>query len=184
MFSPGIEPGLRPSQSRVRIHHTPRTDRVEGRELRVMSSRRRFDCPTTLNPPSASPGSRTPSCGFEDRRASITLARLRRPVSRPGFEPGPGPSESPMQSATPSGRHECKDSNPVGQFWRLTALPGAHSSSGCPRGIEPPPSASQTDVQEPLHYGHHLALSAVSFQQSAVSFLQDTGGDAWFTACC
>lgn len=27
---------------------------------------------------------------------------------------------------------------------------------GCPRGIEPLPSASQTDVQKPLHHGHHL----------------------------
>lgn len=81
-----------------------------------------------------------------------------------------------MQSATPSGRHERKDSNPVSQFWRLTALPGAHSHSGCPRGIEPPLSASQTDVQEPLHYGHHLELSPISFQP-------DTGIGSTFTFC-
>ena len=70
------------------------------------------------------------------------------------------------------------------QFWRLTALPGARSykateseglDDGCHalrmtipdtyrnlstvegvRGESNPPlSASQTDVQKPLHYGHH-----------------------------
>ena len=29
-----------------------------------------------------------------------------------------------------SAKHERKDSNPVRQFWRLTALPGAHSRKG------------------------------------------------------
>src|SRR4029450_5992866 len=32
--------------------------------------------------------------------------RLRESVSRPGFEPGPGPSEGPMHSTTPSGHAE------------------------------------------------------------------------------
>jgi len=33
-----------------------------------------------------------------------------------------------MHSATPSGpRHEREELNPVEQFWRLPALPGAHS---------------------------------------------------------
>ena len=33
-----------------------------------------------------------------------------------------------MRSVTPSGqRHEREESNPVEQFWRLPALPGAHS---------------------------------------------------------
>ena len=27
-------------------------------------------------------------------------------------------------------KHECKESNPVRQFWRLAALPGAHSCKG------------------------------------------------------
>ena len=79
-------------------------------------------------------------------------------VSRPGVEPGPGPSESPVRSATPSGRyiraddwirtsidpvyktaaslfghvgkHEREESNPVRRLWRLPALPGAHSCIG------------------------------------------------------
>ena len=33
-----------------------------------------------------------------------------------------------MRSATPSGhKHEREELNPVKQFWRLPALPGAHS---------------------------------------------------------
>src|SRR5579862_1744684 len=54
-------------------------------------------------------------------------------VSRPGFEPGPGPSEGPMRSVTPSrqiknpSQHEREESNPVRRFWRPPALPGAHS---------------------------------------------------------
>jgi hypothetical protein len=49
---------------------------------------------------SAPPRSRTSSDSFEGCHASITPAG---PVSRPGFEPGPGPSEGPMRSVTPSG---------------------------------------------------------------------------------
>lgn len=64
-------------------------------------------------------------------------------VSRPGFEPGRGPSEGrvPLRSsgrlsATSSGReHEREDSDPVNQFWRLAALPGAHSYLFCTQGI-------------------------------------------------
>ena len=56
MSSPGIEPGLRPSQSRVRVRHTPRTS-IETRPL--------------ASPP---PGNRTRPCGFEGRRASATPA--------------------------------------------------------------------------------------------------------------
>ena len=56
MSSPGVEPGPRPSQSRVRVRHTPRT--TIGTE------------PLTSPPP----GNRTRPCGFEGRRASATLA--------------------------------------------------------------------------------------------------------------
>lgn len=52
----------------------------------------------------------------------------------------------PSYSAT-SAKHERKDSNPVCQFWRLTALPGAHSRGGYPTGIEPVPPASQAGVR-------------------------------------
>ncbi len=49
---------------------------------------------------STSPGSRTPSYGSEDRRASITLARHHFLVARPGIEPGPTASEAVMRSST------------------------------------------------------------------------------------
>ena len=117
---------------------------------------------------SASPRNRTSSCSFEHCRARPAHSQgdLLSQVSRPGFEPGPGPSEGPMQSATPSGfkshqepttgfapastclqdrrlsqsshvgnKHEREESNPVRQFWRLTALPGAHSCKA--RGNKP-----------------------------------------------
>ena len=31
-----------------------------------------------------------------------------------------------------------------------------HFLSGCPSGVEPPPSGSQPDVQKPLHHGRHI----------------------------
>ena len=61
-----------------------------------------------------------------------------------------------MQSATPSGRikHEREESNPVEQFWRLPAHPGAHSYQGCLKGVEPLPPGSQPGMQKPLHNRH------------------------------
>ena len=58
--SPGVEPGLRPSQGRVLIRHTPRTISL-----------------------SAPPRNRTPSCRFEDCHA-IRHTRRASSVSRPG----------------------------------------------------------------------------------------------------
>jgi hypothetical protein len=55
MPSPGVEPGPRPSQSRMRIRHTPRT----------------------WSSSDAPPGNRTRSCGFERRRAPGTPAGER-----------------------------------------------------------------------------------------------------------
>ncbi len=56
MSSPGIEPGPRASQGRVRVRHTPRTT---------------IGTLTLVSPP---PGNRTRPCGFEGRRASATPA--------------------------------------------------------------------------------------------------------------
>src|SRR4029453_5093377 len=68
------------------------------------------------------------SCSFEDCCAIRHTRRLRESVSRPGFEPGPEPSEGPMRSATPSGHdNDREELTPVKKFWRLPALPGAHS---------------------------------------------------------
>ena len=42
------------------------------------------------------------------------------------------------KSSTPSGHeHEREESNPVKQFWRLPALPGAHSYEGIRRELNP-----------------------------------------------
>ena len=111
--------------------------------------------------------------GVEPRLAvSKTAVRIRHTrrlrdesVSRPGIEPGLRPSEGRVQSATPSGhKHEREESNPVEQFWRLPALPGAHSCTllfreeqpGYPKGVEPLPPGSQPGMQRPLHHGHHV----------------------------
>jgi hypothetical protein len=78
--SPGVEPGLRPSHGRVLIPHTPRTYRF-----------------------SAPPRNRTSSGSFEDCHAHPAHPQGVQ-VSRPGLEPGSGPSEGPMRSLAPSRR--------------------------------------------------------------------------------
>ena len=79
MSSPGVEPGPRPSQGRVRFRHTPRT----------------------IVPP---PGSRTRPGGFEDRRAFRHTRGGRRCMPLPGVEPGLRPSEGRVPSVTLQGR--------------------------------------------------------------------------------
>ena len=75
---PGIEPGPRPSQGRVLFRHTPRTllFQYPAEESNPVLQIRSLPCR-----PSHSQGK----------------------VSRPGLEPGSGPSEGPMLSTTPSG---------------------------------------------------------------------------------
>jgi hypothetical protein len=74
--SPGVEPSPRPSQSRVQIRHTPRTYLFQclAEELNLVLQFRTMPC-----------SSGTPA------------RRFASPISRPGLEPGPGPSEGPMQ---------------------------------------------------------------------------------------
>ena len=94
----------------MRIRHTPRTL-------------------IYANPP---PGNRTRPCGFEYRRASDTLA---------GTVPDSALARNRTWSTTFGGSRAipahskgderwieqgCKDLNPVREFWRLAALPGAH----------------------------------------------------------
>ena len=70
-----------------------------------------------------------------------------------------------LQSSHVGIKHEREESNPVEQFWRLPALPGAHScvllvsrseQAGYPKGVEPLPPGSQPGMQRPLHHRHHL----------------------------
>ena len=72
MPSPGIEPGPRPSQSRMRIRHTPRTT------MRTNSPARESDPALRL---------RRPPC------ARHTRGERTEKVPSPGVEPGPRPSE-------------------------------------------------------------------------------------------
>jgi hypothetical protein len=80
---PGIEPGLRASRARVRIRHTPATlccVQHPAEESNLVRQIRSLPC-----------------------RPSHSQGVINRSVSRPGLEPGPGPSEGPMLSATQSG---------------------------------------------------------------------------------
>ena len=63
-----------------------------------------------------------------------------------------------LSRATSANQHEREELNPVKQFWRLPALPGAHSckSKGYPKGVEPLPPGSQPGMQLPLHHRHHF----------------------------
>ena len=79
--SPGVEPGPRPSQGRVRS----------------ATLREHFHF-------SAPPRNRTSSGSFEDCHAIRHTRRACFQVSRPGLEPGSGPSEGPMRSLAPSRR--------------------------------------------------------------------------------
>ena len=126
MSSPGIEPGPRPSQSRVRVRHTPRTMK-------------------TGLLPSPPPGNRTRPCGFEDRRASATPAGkviecpcqesnlvfdLRGVACRPshprGANEADGRTRTGMNLLTRQGPHRSATS----------AGAGAQGVEPCPRGLE------------------------------------------------
>jgi hypothetical protein len=105
--------------------------------------------------PSPPPGNRTRPRGFEHRRAPDTPAGISfvTSVPSPGVEPGVRPSEGRVRFRhTPRAslihrdsmikQQGRKDSNPVREFWRLAALPGARPCSssvfqGCPAGLEP-----------------------------------------------
>ena len=110
---PGIEPGLAASKAAVRPPHPRGNSRVPS--------------------PGVEPGLR-PSGG---RVPSVTLqglSRSRRPDSNrhePAYKAGASPFGHVGEE---QGR---KDSNPVREFWRLAALPGAHPCKG-PRPVPMP----------------------------------------------
>jgi hypothetical protein len=150
-----LEPGcsrspgrLAPASSVDRGSNSP-GDRCPRQELNLVSDLRRVVCESVTlrgrdsefldNPP---PGNRTRPCGFEDRRAPDTLAgrfdarpaASRRPVRCPRQESNLvcDLRRVACDSVTPQGPESShhqqgrKDSNPVREFWRLAALPGAH----------------------------------------------------------
>lgn len=144
---PGVEPGLRPSQSRVPPPHSE--DCLES--LLPRPSEPRPWLRRTCSPPR----NRTSSCSFEGCRASVTLAghftqyldlesnqnlNLRRVQCDPlhdrdrieGRQPGSHQRDPFCQTGALShsihagNKHRCKESNPARLFWRQSALPGAH----------------------------------------------------------
>ena len=144
MSSPGIEPGPRPSQGRVRVRHTPRTSIETGRcraphpgiEPGLAASK------AAVRPPhsrgkraSALARSRTWSSTFGGSRA---VRHTPRASSEADGRIRTGMSlltrQGPRRSATSASEQGRKDSNPVREFWRLAALPGAHPCKG-PRPV-------------------------------------------------
>ena len=87
MSSPGVEPGLRPSQGRVRIPHTPRTVADRSR-----SPARESNPAWRL---------RTPPCFRHTREDSC----LEPVMPSPGVEPGLRPSEGRVRSVTLQGQN-------------------------------------------------------------------------------
>ncbi len=94
------------------------------------------------------PRSRTLPCGFEDRRASATLvvqscqwSVVRGPLSR---------RFSTTDNGLRTGQHKREDSNPMRQFWRLLALPGARSCGSRETRVERQEPKTETDVCLPL----------------------------------
>ncbi len=114
---PGIEPGLAASKAAVRPSHPRGNSRVPS--------------------PGVEPGLR-PS---ESRVPSVTRrgrSRSRRPESN-RHEPAYKAGASPFGHV--GGEQGRKDLNPVREFWRLAALPGAHPclsmERGYSAGVEP-----------------------------------------------
>ncbi len=131
-----LEPGC--SRSPGRLAPASRKG-CPRQELNLVLDLRRVVCESvTLR---GRDGKRIPRPGIEPGlAASKTAVRPIHsrgavgPVPSPGVEPGPRPSEGRVRfrhtpRATNEGQQGCKDSNPVGEFWRLAALPGAHPSS-------------------------------------------------------
>jgi hypothetical protein len=128
-----LEPGC--SRSPGRLAPASRT-KCPRQELNLVHDLRRVVCESvTLRGPAVH---RIPRPGIEPGLAASKTA-VRPSHSRgavgtvpsPGVEPGPRPSEGRMRfrhtpRATNRCQQGCKDSNPVREFWRLAALPGAH----------------------------------------------------------
>ena len=120
-------------------------------ELNLVFDLRKVVCASvTLRGQRSEPNRESPA------RELNPVSRLRKPpcvrhtrgervrVPLPGVEPGLRPSEGRVPSVTRQGQGRstlpsdksatsaqtgCKDLNPVREFWRLAALPGAHPSS-------------------------------------------------------
>ncbi len=134
MSSPGIEPGLRPSQGRVRVRHTPRTS-IETRPLEPPTREsnpalrlRRPPCVRHTRGETDERPRQESNLVFDLRGVACDsgtpqgLRRSRRPESN-RHEPAYKAGASPFGHV--GGEQGRKDLNPVREFWRLAALQGA-----------------------------------------------------------
>ena len=129
--SPGIEPGLRPSQSRV---HPPHSKDISierpTEESDLVLQLRRLPCfrhTRRANRANIPTWTRTRTWTFGgsnairytigiDSRADDWIRTSMIRFTRP----------APFSVEPRRQKHRCKESNPVGRFWRPPALPGAH----------------------------------------------------------
>ncbi len=131
-----LEPGC--SRSPGRLAPASRNE-CPRQELNLVHDLRRVVCGSvTLRGRDQDNGRSIPRPGIEPGlAASKTAVRpthsqgAANPVPSPGVEPGLRPSEGRVRfrhtpRATNRVQQGCKDSNPVGELWRLAALPGAH----------------------------------------------------------
>ncbi len=132
LSSPGIEPGPRPSQGRVRIRNTPRTYHFQRLaeesnpvlQLRTLPcfsgtlARRSFlSIPTWI---------RTRAWTFGGSNAIRYTIGTQEPTT--GFAPAlPCLQDRRLSMSSHVGKHEREESNPVGRFWRPLPLPGGRS---------------------------------------------------------
>ena len=163
---------------------------------------------STLNSPllSASPRSRTPSCGSEDRRASVTLARPS--AQCPDLDSNQGLDLRRVQCNPLHHRDRADD------WIRTSIVPLTRRMPFCvePRrqaarvqGVEPCRSVLEADgspgstlvnqgvrgelnphfrLHKPTCRNHYTTGTIQGCQLSAISLQQDTEADEWFTACC
>lgn len=122
----------------VCLPHTPRTSRI-GHE--PASPARESDPALRL---------RRPPCNRHTHGESSVLARNRTwSATFGGSRAVPHTPRTLSWESLRWFEQGCKDSNPVGEFWRLVALPGAHpclvvslssaNPKGYPTGLEPAP---------------------------------------------
>jgi hypothetical protein len=122
--SPGIEPGLRPSQGRVRIRHTPRTKLIQSVETAAGADRARTESPQSesCRDRCASPRNRTPSCSFEHCRAHPAHPQGALLSQYPDLDSNQGPDLR---------RVRCKSATPLGFNFTQEPTTGFAPASTC-----------------------------------------------------
>jgi hypothetical protein len=126
----GLQPVAVPSGSSVTPLQCPRQESNPAFDFRRVAC----VCPPhsedsrTFNAP---PRNWTSSCSLGNCRAVRHTRRAT--ASRPGIEPGPGPSEGPMRSVTPSRRIHRADDWICTSMMRFTKPPPRYSATSASR---------------------------------------------------